>query len=176
MHSATYNPGPNRERLRHRLSIALACVSCAAAVTGCASASSPSSASGTGSNDTLALKFAQCMRAHGVPNFPDPGRPAADQPGINQQAPAFQSSEQQCDKLTNNPEPKRSPASKSQRLAALAESECMRKHGVPNFPDPTFLSSGGSSVNLNGLNPQSPAFKQAQAACPLGPRAGRGSR
>jgi hypothetical protein len=55
----------------------------------------------------------------------------------------------------------RSPASESQRRQDLAESEYMRKHGVPNFPDPTFLSSGGTSVSLTGLNPQSPAFKQA---------------
>jgi hypothetical protein len=53
--------------------------------------------------------------------------------------------------LTDDPQPKGSPASGSQRPAALANAECMRKHGVANFPDPTFLSSGGTSVNLTGL-------------------------
>jgi hypothetical protein len=42
----------------------------------------------------------------------------------------------------------------------------MRSHGVPNFPDPTFLPNGGSAVSLNGLDTQSPAFKRASAACP----------
>ena len=34
----------------------------------------------------------------------------------------------------------------------LAFAQCMRSHGVPNFPDPT--SSG--QLNLNGVNSQSP--------------------
>jgi hypothetical protein len=152
---------------RHRVVIATigGAIAIAIAVAACGSAG-PSSASGTGSGDALALKFAECMRTHGVPNFPDPGVPVG-QPGsgINRDAPAVQSSEQTCDKLTNNPEPKGSPVSAGQRRAALAQSACMRRHGVPNFPDPTFLSSGGNSVNLNGINPQSPAFRKALKIC-----------
>lgn len=169
MHSATSSPDANRHR--RRLSVALAAVSCVLAISACGLSGSPSSAAGTGSGDALALKFANCMRSHGVPNFPDPGTPVGGQgSGINTHAPAFRSAGHTCDKLTDNPQPKGSPASESQRRAALAQAECMRKHGVPNFPDPTFLSSGGTSVNLTGLNPQSPAFKQAQAACPWSPR------
>jgi hypothetical protein len=42
----------------------------------------------------------------------------------------------------------------------------MRSHGVPNFPDPQF-QGGGSLMRLNGsgIDPSSPAFKSAQAAC-----------
>jgi hypothetical protein len=59
---------------------------------------SPSSAAGTGSGDALALKFADCMRSHGVPNFPDPGTPVGGRGfGINTQAPEFRSAEQKCD-------------------------------------------------------------------------------
>jgi hypothetical protein len=106
------------------------------------------------------------MRAHGVPNFPDPGVPVG-QPGsgINRDSPAVQSSEQTCDKLTNNPEPRGSPASGAPRRAALAQAACMRRHGLPTFPDPTFLKSGGISINLDGLNPGSPAFRKAQKVC-----------
>jgi hypothetical protein len=48
----------------------------------------------------------------------------------------------------------------------------MRKHGVPTFPDPTF-SGGGAELHLtpsSGIDPNSPAFKSAQATCggPLG--------
>lgn len=152
---------------RHRVLIAIAAVSCAVAIAACGSVGS-SSAAGTGSGDTLALSFAECMRSHGVPDFPDPGKPAGDQPGINPQAPAFQTAGLKCDKLTNNPEPEGAPASKHQRLAALANAECMRTHGVPTFPDPTFPSSGGSSVSLAGLNPQSPAFVRAERICGRG--------
>ncbi len=168
MHSS---PGPNSHR--HRLLIALVAVSCVVAVTACGSSGGASSAVGTGGGDAPALKFAECMRSHGVPNFPDPGKPVGSPgSGINETAPAFHSAGRRCDRLTHNPQPAGSPASGSQRLAAIAQSECMRQHGVPNFPDPTFLSSGGTSVNLTGLDPQSPAFKQAQAACPWPPRAG----
>jgi hypothetical protein len=154
---------------RHSVVIGLAVIGCAItialAVAACGSAG-PSTSTGTGSGDALALKFATCMRAHGVPNFPDPGVPVG-QPGsgIDPDAPAVQASEQTCDKLTNNPQPKGSPASAAQRHAALDQAACMRKHGVPNFPDPTFLSSGGDSVNLAGLNPQSPAFRKARRIC-----------
>ena len=150
---------------RHRVFVALAVVVCAIAVADCGSGGA-STSSGMGSGDALALRFAACMRGHGVPNFPDPGVPVG-QPGsgINQNAPAFRSSERTCDKLTNNPEPKGSPASAGRRRAPLAQAACMRTHGVPNFPDPTFLASGGNSINLDGLNPSSPAFRKAQKIC-----------
>ena len=49
--------------------------------------------------------------------------------------------------------------SERERVAAISNAECMRKHGVPNFPDPTF-SGGQLNPGLGGVNPQSPAFKQ----------------
>ena len=38
--------------------------------------------------------------------------------------------------------------SASQKAAALAHRECMCKHGVPDFPDPTFATGGAANVNL----------------------------
>jgi hypothetical protein len=47
-----------------------------------------------------ALQFAQCMRSHGEPNFPDPagdGRiPDPGTVGINQGAPAFEAANAAC--------------------------------------------------------------------------------
>jgi hypothetical protein len=51
-----------------------------------------------------AVKFAQCMRAHGVPSFPDPVFPAGGGIGlgpgpgstINSDSPAFQHAQQAC--------------------------------------------------------------------------------
>jgi len=37
----------------------------------------------------------------------------------------------------------------------------MRSHGLPNFPDP----NANGSITFNGVNPESPAFRQAQTAC-----------
>lgn len=49
-----------------------------------------------------ALKFSPCMRAHGVPNFPDPGSdgriPDPGSLGINQGSPKFQAANQACRK------------------------------------------------------------------------------
>lgn len=49
------------------------------------------------------LRFAKCMRSHGVPSFPDPkiisnhgGNQVAYLPGINMQAPAFQTAAKAC--------------------------------------------------------------------------------
>lgn len=46
----------------------------------------------------------------------------------------------------------------------LAYSRCMRAHGLTNFPDPD--ANGGISINQDsGLDPKSPQFKAADAAC-----------
>jgi CDGSH-type Zn-finger protein len=55
------------------------------------------------------------------------------------------------------------PAADRGQSAPIAFSKCMRAHGVTNFPDP----SGGGGLNIagTGINPQSPAFRSAQATC-----------
>jgi hypothetical protein len=57
---------------------------------------------------TAQLKFASCMRANGVPNFPDPtsngeiGNNGAIS-GVNENSPAFQSAEKKCSKFMFHP-------------------------------------------------------------------------
>jgi hypothetical protein len=51
-----------------------------------------------------ALKFAQCMRSHGVPKFPDPevsggGIKQTIDPSVNPGSPQFQAAQQACQKL-----------------------------------------------------------------------------
>jgi len=64
-----------QHRYRRRcLLIALAAFSCTLALAACGGSSKPSSAStGASSGSTAGLAFSRCMRAHRVPNFPDPG-------------------------------------------------------------------------------------------------------
>jgi hypothetical protein len=65
--------------------------------------------------------------------------------------------------------------SESTRLALLKQAECMRAHGVPDFPDPTFPKRGGVEHTLPpGLSPNSPAFQSAAKACGRGETAVRG--
>jgi hypothetical protein len=143
----------------------------AVALAGCGSSGSPT-ASATNAKYTDALAFSQCMRAAGVPNFPDPttgggltirGGPGT---GLDPTSPAFQSAQHACQsKLPNGGQPQ--PLSASRRSAMLHFSQCMRSHGLTNFPDPTF-SGGGVRIALargSGLDPNSPAFKAAQQDC-----------
>jgi predicted small lipoprotein YifL len=155
-----YRPGRSRYGLLGAILLAMAIAACGA--------SGPSSAAGTGSGDTLALAlaFANCMRSHGVANFPDPGAPIPS--GISKQSPVFRSAMQTCNRLRLGGRSTGKPLTGSQRIAALAQVRCVRDHGMPNFPDPTFPSSGGQLFPaIPGFDPESPAFKRAAAACGL---------
>ncbi len=57
----------------------------------------------------------------------------------------------------------RSPASYGN--SQLAAAKCIRSHGFPNFPDPTF-GAGGAQVNLStNINMDSPGFLLAEKEC-----------
>jgi hypothetical protein len=52
----------------------------------------------------------------------------------------------------------------SSRSAALQYAECMRSHGVKNFPDPN--NQGGFQIEPGaGFNPSSPQYSSANQAC-----------
>jgi hypothetical protein len=119
------------------------------------------------------------MRAHGVPNFPDPGGGGTSVvgPGLNVGSPAFKAAQQACAKLAPGL-PGTPTLSASRRRALVAFARCVRAHGVPRFPDPLLTapsapSNGTSVIALHGAvfappagtDPQSPAFKQARAKC-----------
>jgi hypothetical protein len=124
--------------------------------------------SANGASREQALKFAQCMRSHGVPSFPDPSSDGSFSFSGNPKSMAgFATARQACSKLLPKGKPP-SPAQQAEmRRQALQFSACMRSHGFPQFPDPTF-SNGGMSIRLNkaaGMDPGSPRFQQAQEAC-----------
>jgi hypothetical protein len=150
-----------------------ALVVCAIALAACGSASKPTSFR---SGDTLALKYADCMRANGEPSFPDPGSNGALP---NPASPAFQAAMKACAKLQpadmhlhGPPEP-----SAAELRAALKFARCMRTHGVPQFPDPLTTVSLVATLTLGpgeyfpAPGPtevfHSPAFRHAAKACGL---------
>jgi len=55
------------------------------------------------------------------------------------------------------------PASSIPLAAALKFAECMRSHGVANFPDPT--TNGGASSAVSTIDKHSPAFQTAARHC-----------
>jgi hypothetical protein len=141
--------------------------------------SSSGSGSGGGGSSTVvlgagahkSLKYAQCMRTHGVPNFPDPTADGSfSLTGINPRSQQVQNAQNICGKLLSLGRQTPSPAQQAQALAsALKFSQCMRSHGVTNFPDPQ-SSGGGIRISLKasasgGLDPSSPIFQAAQKAC-----------
>jgi hypothetical protein len=116
-----------------------------------------------------ALKFSQCMRSHGITNFPDPGSTGgieiSSSSGINPNNAQFAAAQKACRKYMP-PGPSHAQQEQMEQQA-LAFAACMRAHGLPNFPDPTFGPNG--SINRNygssGTNPDSPAFQAAVKHC-----------
>jgi hypothetical protein len=133
-------------------------------------APSGSNASGE-TSQSQQLQLAQCMRSHGVPNFPDPS-PGGGQlnaisaAGINTQSPTYQAALQACKKYT--PAGNMTPAqSAAENAKGLEFSQCMRSHGVPNFPDPITGPTGGQAIKMSGtgIDQNSPTYQAANSDC-----------
>lgn len=172
-----------RERAGRRLLARLALAVCVAAASACG-ASSKTAATATraaSGNYSKAVRFANCMRAHGVPDFPDPsatgGIQIPDNSGTNPFSPAFKTAQRACRALLPRGGGPRK-ASAQQKAQFLALAQCMRAHGVTGFPDPVGSPpsnpSGFSAIfGLQGafieipstINMQAPTFRQAMAAC-----------
>jgi len=122
--------------------IALGALACAMVIAACGSSSGSSRAAAASGQFAQGVKLANCMRSHGVPNFPDPGAGGgfALPSTINPQSPSYQVARQPCAKLQPGPLGGPPKASEQQRKLALAFSKCMRRHGLPNFPDPVISS------------------------------------
>jgi hypothetical protein len=134
-----------------------------------------STGGGESSPGSQAVAYSACMRSHGVASFPDPkisthGNEGSVAIAINPSItgnPHFKSAQQTCKKLLPGGGPGEgsnhqiTPQEQSRYLKAAA---CIRSHGVPNFPDPTF-SGGGVHLAHQGLNESSPTFKAAVRAC-----------
>jgi hypothetical protein len=124
-----------------------------------------------GASQSQLLAFARCMQTHGVPDFPEPNSQGVVQgSGLNQGSPSFQAAQKDCQHLLpNGGQP--TPAQQAQAMAqALKFSQCMRAHGIADFPDPQSGPGGGIRIAIRAgrgsdLNPQSPQFQAAQNAC-----------
>jgi hypothetical protein len=126
---------------------------------------------------------AQCLRDHGIPNFPDPvfdsrGRVQIDNQLLNSlPSSVTQAAEHSCaaqiDAALHSvqlaPEG-RPPATPRELAQATRFAQCMRHHGWPNFPDPD--AQGSFSSSTPGAIPPSKNDPSWQACRPqLGTRA-----
>lgn len=123
--------------------LAVATVVSAACSSG-AGAGSAASTSGTAaaSATSQAVRFAQCMRAKGVSNFPDPGpsgqftiEDIANGSGVDTSSPTFRLAMDACKDL-EPPGFTGTTRSPQQQEAALKFAQCIRDNGVTDFPDP----------------------------------------
>jgi hypothetical protein len=111
------------------------------------------------------------MHSHGVPDFPDPdssgqiSKEAILQ--LKDSASRLQAAQTACQALWPYQAP--TQAQQRQQLADdLKFAQCMRSHGLPDFPDPT--NSDGRvefviSVSRDGFDPHSPQILAKAHAC-----------
>ena len=118
----------------------------AASSTGTASsASGTDAASSTGtassgadkklSKQEKAVKFAECMRANGVPHFPDPDPKGDSNFGVDVSKEVFTKAVDAC-KALQPPGSLSGQRSPKQQSLALKFAQCVRNSGVPDFSDP----------------------------------------
>jgi hypothetical protein len=167
-----------RDRRRTRLRRAgppAALLACLIVLTAACGSGSPSSGSAAGSPGGSAkgspLAYSRCMRTHGISHFPDPNAQgdlsisAGPGTGIDPNSPQYKAADQACRSLM--PGNNLSPAQQATaRAAALRYSQCMRTHGIPDFPDPN--SQGGIGIKVqpgSDLDPNNPRFKAANSTC-----------
>jgi len=115
------------------------------------------------------LAYAACMRAHGDVSFPDPNSAGAfgtPNSRPNDDTPQYASANRTCGHLLpSGGFPPAVLAILSSELLKFAQ--CMRAHGLTNFPDPIVNSHElGFKISIDlGIDPRSPQFQAAQKAC-----------
>ena len=168
-----------RARTRHPRGLpgragAAALAAAALLATACGGAPSPAASAVHQTAYQRELAYAGCMRAHGLPSFPDPQSDgtfdSTKQNAGDFHGPRFLAANKSCAHLEG---PGVTPAQQQRATAqALKFAACMRAHGITGFQyhPPTGTSSGG--LGAQGANVDSPQFQAAQQACrkldPLG--------
>jgi len=150
----------------------------AATVLAACGAGSPTSSASAGAPtqaqqqqaERAAVSFARCMRAHGVPNIPDPTSPQEFKSSVagKQHLPAFQSAATACRHLLGGGGPPQQSAARTHELivAGLAFARCLRSHGFPNFPDPSNTGELSHEMLASaGIDVHQPAVVRAADAC-----------
>jgi hypothetical protein len=191
METDTIPTTPRRPRRRPRLlavalvvalaGVALLAAACSGGSPGAAvahlgattttTAASGSGSTGSGKSGEL-LAYSQCMRSHGLPDFPDPnsqgvieGKSSSASGGnandLNPNSPTYQAAQKACQKYASGGT---TPADQTQQLSqALKYAACMRSHGVTDFPDPTVVN-GQIEFSGSGIG-RSPDYQSANTAC-----------
>jgi hypothetical protein len=164
--------GTSASRLGVILVTALCTVAALAACGAAGRGGGPPTPAGTQhSGETVVLhRFVECVRAHGVPDFPDGSIDSHGVVSFPDSAPRIpDSAVTACQVFFNQlpPQPASSPPVPQQLFQELLSfARCMRGHGVPDWPDPSpngifFLDSRLIAAGKLGVNRQVQACEQA---------------
>jgi hypothetical protein len=123
-------------------------------------------ASGNGLPSMAArLAYAQCMRSHGEPDWPDPGgrggisssEPTATT--VDRNSPQFIAANDACEHFLPSGGVPTQAQNQQRAQQVLKFAQCMRSHGIKDFPDSMQITGEGD------LNPSDPQFQAASQAC-----------
>jgi hypothetical protein len=140
------------------------------------------------SMEDAAFEFAQCMRDHGIEDFPDPevdsnggmsiGGPGGGGPDelSPQEQEEMQAAQEACQSILDDAMPEGQELTPEEQAEmqdqALAMAQCMRDKGWEDFPDPEINEDGGMGIQLgpdSGLprpgDPNADQFQQDQEDC-----------
>jgi len=116
-----------------------------------------------------ALAFARCMRAHGIPNWPDPNsqgffdKSKLRTIGLNKsRVIALEQGPCNIPLPSGGQSQTITPADRADYLKAAT---CMRAHGFPAFPDPTFQNNNVQTNIPSSVDQNSPRFRSAAETC-----------
>jgi hypothetical protein len=116
--------------------------------------------SGTGGSTKVtardkAVKFAECIRAHGVRDFPDPTPKGDFEYGVSVSPAVWTKAVSACKDLQppGTLSGKRTP---KQQSTALKFAQCMRDNGVKDFPDPANGEPLIDTTKIPSLGDRSP--------------------
>jgi hypothetical protein len=189
-----------RPRRLRAVALAAAVAGTALLAAACGGSSAGADTFAPGATYAQTLAFAKCMRANGVPNFPNPDRQgnfnpanpevqAMDGGGVPPQGPHTVSPQRNVLMLCRSVLPNAATGLTLEQIQQISQqnlsnavkaAHCMRAHGITNFPDPT-ASNQDSGVNWqpvisaiqDGLvSTSTPSYEAAFMSCNGGKTAG----
>ncbi|MFB4277393.1 MULTISPECIES: hypothetical protein [unclassified Nonomuraea] len=163
------------KRRRPLLAISAVTLALAWGATGCAQDAEPtvatagpsarSTAGAGGDSEASPIRFSRCMREQGITWFPDPqpdgGLVVSEPEGTDRKK--VEAAEEACKKYSpHGGKPGRTDAEGIAKMRRA--SQCMREHGVTNYPDPD--ANGNVRIDeKSGISPGDPTVKKAQQEC-----------
>jgi hypothetical protein len=148
----------------HTLTGLLAALVLAAA--GCGTGTPAAAARPTANPVTVWHEVAQCVRDHGIPDFPDPTVDAQGQPHLPAGVPTPPDSiVQACQPILNQLPPADRPGGPQNDPAMMRRfAACMRAHGIQDWPDPNASGEFPLPASLAGNMKRGPRWPQIQTA------------